>query len=659
MDQITLALLLTLASGADEAAFDQVFEELSVLESVMQTQVEVTSGRPADVFSAPSAVSVIDRRTIERYGFTRVSQALTTLAGVSVLRTHLKQGSPTVRGILQDHYANKVLVLIDGVPAWMAVTGEGNLDRIDIRDLERIEVLKGPASVLYGTNAYSGAINLVLRRPTAGEGQVRGEAGNLRHFGLGGAAGYSGDNLTVFAAATGLDERGAQHSFLDETARAGSMREYFKNQNATVRATYKGLGGSHSLLLNAFSQHESSFGVVPTWAEGVGKDHYLNGYLGNYEFRRPLGETADVRAGVTVDWQQRDLPRSDDDRLRSGIYGYRTQGLVQGHWAPWRWLELELGGDFEYRRSEAYDIHDTVADRVTADNNMAGRSVYEWSVLGQAHLNTEPLLSKLPLHLVVGLRYTGNQYSDQGLSLRGTAAWAFSERSSLKFIAAQSFRAPTLFELDFATPNRTVIGNANLEPERSNSFELVWLGAIERLFAQASLYYATYENKIFRVRANPDDPADKALKYVNGGQFKGWGGELELRHEDPRFVDGFLSYAYQHGDSGDRLPGTDHYNFKYVPEHTAALGLSRALGPVTVGTVLRFLSDRGGPQHLIPWAITWDASVALKLGPTTHRLLAQNLLNDDPLVAEFVRRNVNSLPSGLDRRIFYTFTWTP
>lgn len=659
MHQPILMLMLALAGAADEEAFDQVFAELSVLESVMQTQVEVTSGRPADVFSAPSAVSVIDRRAIERYGFTRVSQALTTLAGVSVMRTHLKQGSPTVRGILQDHYANKVLVLIDGVPAWMAVTGEGNLDRIDIRDLERIEVLKGPASVLYGTNAYSGAINLVLRRPTQSEGQVRGEVGNLRHFGLGGAAGYSGDNLTVFAAASGIDERGAQHGFLDEKALAGNMREYFKNQNATVRATYKGLGGTHSLLFNAFSQHESTFGVVPTWADGVGKDHYLNGYLGNYAFKRALGETADVRAGLTFDWQQRDLPRSADDSLRSNISGHRTQGLVQGHWAPWRWLELELGGDFEFRRSEGYDIHHTVEDRVTADNNMAGRSVYEWSVLGQAHLNTEPLLSALPLHVVLGMRYTGNQFSDQGFSARGTAAWAFSERSSLKFIAAQSFRAPTLFELDFQTPTRTVIGNPRLDPERSTSYELVWLGAIERLFAQASVYYARYDNKIFRVRAHPDDPNDKALMYVNGGRFNGWGGELELRYEDPRFVDGFLSYAYQHGDGGDREPGTDHYNYKYVPEHTAALGLSRTLGPVTVGTVLRFVSDRQGPQQLIPWALTWDASIALKLGPTTHRLLAQNLLNDDPLVAEFVRRNVNSLPTGLDRRIFYTFTWTP
>ena len=57
--------------------------------------------------------------------------------------------------------------MIDGAPAWNAVTGEPIIDRINIRDVERIEVTRGPASVAFGTNAYVAAINIVLRRDTA------------------------------------------------------------------------------------------------------------------------------------------------------------------------------------------------------------------------------------------------------------------------------------------------------------------------------------------------------------------------------------------------------------------------------------------------------------------------------------------------------------
>ena len=71
---------------------------------------------------------------------------------------------------------NGALILIDGAPTWMAVTGEGTLDRIDISHLERIEVLRGPASVVYGSNAYSGAINLVLRQAsTSKDAKLQGD----------------------------------------------------------------------------------------------------------------------------------------------------------------------------------------------------------------------------------------------------------------------------------------------------------------------------------------------------------------------------------------------------------------------------------------------------------------------------------------------------
>src|SRR3989442_8094237 len=100
---------------------------------------------------------------IEQSSFRDVEEALQVVAGISVSRSYLLQGMVTSRGILQELYANKNLLLIDGVPTWHAITGESRLERISINDIERIEILKGPASVLYGSQAFTGAINIVTR----------------------------------------------------------------------------------------------------------------------------------------------------------------------------------------------------------------------------------------------------------------------------------------------------------------------------------------------------------------------------------------------------------------------------------------------------------------------------------------------------------------
>ncbi|TPW14461.1 MAG: iron complex outermembrane recepter protein, partial [bacterium] len=147
------------------------------LEDLLKVPVEVASVTAETVFKTPSTVSVIDREMIRRYQFHSIAEAVETVAGFSVGRTYLKRNLPTSRGILQDHYANKVLVMINGIPAWHAVTGEGSLDRIGIEEVQRIEVLKGPASVLYGTNAYSGAVNLVLRDGKQSPAELYGRVG--------------------------------------------------------------------------------------------------------------------------------------------------------------------------------------------------------------------------------------------------------------------------------------------------------------------------------------------------------------------------------------------------------------------------------------------------------------------------------------------------
>src|SRR5512133_3055628 len=92
----------------------------------LQVSIEVASTKGDNLFTSPSTVTVISKDDIRKYGYSSITEALQTVAGLSVERTYLKRNLPTGRGVLQDHYANKVLILINGISAWNAVTGEGN-----------------------------------------------------------------------------------------------------------------------------------------------------------------------------------------------------------------------------------------------------------------------------------------------------------------------------------------------------------------------------------------------------------------------------------------------------------------------------------------------------------------------------------------------------
>jgi len=127
------------AYGAEqqEKKVDTSGDEVS-LEELLKARISVSSTTGETILESSSVVTVIDRKTIEQHGYRTVDEVLQSVAGITVMRSYLLQGMVTSRGVLQDLYANKNLVLIDGVPAWHAVTGESRTERVGINDVERI-----------------------------------------------------------------------------------------------------------------------------------------------------------------------------------------------------------------------------------------------------------------------------------------------------------------------------------------------------------------------------------------------------------------------------------------------------------------------------------------------------------------------------------------
>lgn len=674
---LTFALLLAAAGAARAApapAAPAPAPESDVFRFMEEEArvITVASVTPETVYNSVSNVTVIDREAIERYGFQSVAEALQTVAGVMVWRTFSMQHIPIFRGALQENFANKVLVMIDNVPAWHAVTGEGDIDRVGIDSIERIEILRGPASVLYGSNALNGAINIVLRTPRRGSSLGSASVGvGSGHGGTSGAAHVSraagvyakaGEDRSYFLSADYEDTRQPHFSFTDENKTALELNDRISVRN--VNAAWR--SGGHSLLANVSESEQLYLGNQVSLASGGTRTHEKEMELVNYTYS--FGPRWwSLRYSGTYDRQHRQIPRDAADGLRSDILGTRYVNALSAVVELPEPFTLQVGGAHEYRVASHYNNFVSSSQQVVADNAMDDRVVWEGSAFVQLSYDSDPW------KLLAGTRYTHNQAFGDDFSSRGSAVYALDERQSLKLMVGQSFRTPMPFELYYKNNPTTIVGNPGLRPEKTWSAEASYLGGWDRVFGQATAYYEEYEHAIFRDLGDftRDGQSLTGVNfYANAPRYHSVGTELELRYASPR-TSAFAAFDYIHGSRGDEhaiaapgfygLPGGQSSNFKYAPRYTASAGASQSVanpfgsGDLFAGAVANHFSTMDTLRTRLPAQAWLDLSVGWRSGGFKHTLAVHNATGASVWVPEHVRqRVVESVPLVVGRRFDYT-----
>lgn len=651
-----VAILLfrgTYASIPEDTELDDELRFLR-MESYLNVEVEVASTKAETTLQSASTVTVIDRQMIEDYNFASISAAVETLAGVQVYRTAFKHQVSTVRGVLQDHYANKVLILINGVASWHSITGEGNLERLSIHDVERIEVLRGPASVIYGTQAYTGAINIVLRQTDTEGGTFHTGIGNKGAHSVGSHYRYRAKNgFSIFAALNKEEGKTTRYdNHIDEKGVSGVVDDYVDSLNATLELQYK----EHSLLINAFRNDEGGFeGAGQSFASGAGKNQDVDGLLIGYNYAHHWNKNSLSKLQLFYDLNERNFSRSLDDDIRANVLGYRLGGNLRNLFSLSESLGIEIGGDYEFRNSQEYKNYRVSSQSLLANNNLFNRSVYEYSAYAQVDWKPSPAWK-----IILGSRFTENQLFGSNVSSRGTLAYFIDDKNTIKFIAGQSFRTPSLFELYFITSGKTVFGNEKLQPETADTFELAYQHVNGPFYMQTLAYYSVYKDKIFRIKTDVDGDGDLDNVYANGNKFRATGLEFELKYLNPKYANIFLNLDYVHGNDGDRQLGTNHYNFKYVPKFNASIGVHKNLGGFNVSLIGKYIGSREGPMKKIDGSVILDLNFAyqhkFKYFNLKQVFSIQNLTDTQVDFPEYVfRQGLNDVPlESSDRAVFYS-----
>lgn len=448
--------------------------ELAVAETAaMDTIVVTATGREQAIETVVAAVEVIDRTQLAAFSGSSVADALRFSAGAQ----SFSSGS-TDRVGLRGFSASQTLVLVDGRRRPARFAGQ-NLAAIPSDDIERIEIIRGPKSALYGADAMGGVINLILRQP--------GEANEVDARALLGAANNGGRETVQLSLGWGtVDESGrhrlsAEHRRREPLERDDNGADVFNRQRLSAIA-WRGdhlLVEEHRLRWNLELQDQDDDGqrfqpgrgpVPAVVFDGIEKDRRwlamaaLDGQLGAdwaYDFSLSRGQT-DGEAQRQPNVRETTDYTIDEADLRL----FKTFG---NH-------ELTLGGGV-LRENVNININDQAVRR---------SSRY---LLLQDQWQISPEFSAL-----LGVRH--DDYSDFGTSTnpRLGILWRPGDWS-LRANWGRAFRAPDSIEQfsSFVRGTSLITGNPDLGPERTRSTEL---GLSRRLGNTAQISVDAFDNRV-------------------------------------------------------------------------------------------------------------------------------------------------------------------
>jgi iron complex outermembrane receptor protein len=498
-----LLLFAVFATGA----FSNVYAESDnyLKDTVALKEVVIVSTAKTEVNrnQIPFTVSVVDKETLDASTETGVLSILSEqVPGLFVTQKGvtgfgISSGSAGTVNIHGVGGGNKVLMLFDGQPMWAGIFGHSIADAYVASDAEKVEVIRGPGSLLYGSNALGGVINVITRK--ADEDGVHGRArimyGSYNTQKYLGSAGYKKDKLNVYVSVNHdrTDGQRDNSDFYITNAYAKIGYAFSQNWNASADAIVadfktvnpgavtqpmfdnwaKALRTTYSVSLN--NRYKNMNGSVQVFYNN-GKHKINDGYNAN-------------SSPCTY------LFRSDD--YNTGIALFESFRLIEGNL-------LTVGADAKQWGGHAWnDNFDGTAGEIADKkiNEFAGYAVVQ-----------QTLFEKLTFN--AGIRLENNEsYGNEWIPQAGIA-YNPVNRTTFKLSASKGFRSPNIRELYMFMP-----ANPDLKPERMNNYDFSYLQSLldNRLHLELTLFYAQGENMISTTMVNGKPLNVNTGKFINKG----------------------------------------------------------------------------------------------------------------------------------------------
>lgn len=563
-----------------------------------EARVVSAAFKPTTSRKAPATVYVVTADDIKASGALTVWDALRKVPGVDVMAPRAGQGEVGIRG-LNKRGNNRVLVLLDGRTMLEPFNDAMLWDSLPVSmdEIDRIEVVVGPASALYGSNALSGVVNVITKTPEKIEG------GRVRY-------------------------RGGERSTHEGTALYGA------NPGALA---YK-LGASIATT-NRFSDggllasRTGKFHALARWDLAADSSLSLSGGLS--DLRTQTSDTtitSGIRGFLRADYRWRDTrARAFWNRGRQNNFSsalntsldYDTyDGSIEQSLALHETNELTAGAS--YRRNGAASSLFT-----------AYRTADLWALYAEDQWRWQELWT-----MVASARLDKHPFIPWMVSPRASLLWEPWAEHVIRASAGLAFRGPTLVEnwletnlLIPATPSLPVPilllsgNNKDMKPERMTFFELAHDARYERWKTRAALFqYKIRDLSGAFVNIGAGNPLPVTIGVVNDGETTAMGGELGGELALTRRTSVFANYSYE-----QLYNSTHNLATSRATPQTSARSAPRHKG--NVGLQAKELELAGGKLTSGLWAHVvdktyWNQNTGLALGdPFYAKVPAYVLLN--------------------------------
>lgn len=562
------------------------------LEELMNVEVYGASQRIQKASEAPASVTVITAEEIKKYGYRTLADILQNVPGFYVTndRSYSYIG---VRGFNRPgDFSGRILLLVDGHRLNDSLYDQaavGTESRIDVDLIDRVEIIRGPTSSLYGTNAVFGVINVMMKRGRDINGtELSTEIG---HFNS-----YKG-RVTFGKRLTNDLELLMSGSFFDSE---GHRRLYYKEYDdpATNNGIARRADGdrAYNLFAKLTFHHLTLMGgylrrnkVVPTAHYGTAfpttrtRDHDEQGYL-DLKYEREIAKGWELVARLYYDRLYYrgnylyNYSETDDPLLvlnQDYNFGERWGGETRLSTTVWEKHRLTLGAEYRDNFRREFNNADQKPFAPFLKTNVGS---WNWALFLQDEFA-----------ILDNLIFNGSVRYDHYDSFGGTISPRLAlisnwRKNTIKLLYGQAFRAPNAYEQIYAATGFKA--NLGLDPEKITSYELVFerpLGT--NLRGSVSGYYYTI-NKLISQEV---DPTDELIVFKNAGSIDAKGAEFILDGRWASDLEGRFSYAVQ--KTSDDQTGRQLSN---SPQHMVKWNVSMPIiaGKLFAGVEARYLSSR-------------------------------------------------------------------
>ncbi|WP_339137716.1 MAG: TonB-dependent receptor [Candidatus Electrothrix sp. GW3-4] len=625
----TTALAVLLAGTAYAQEQEQNKTKAHALDEVVVTATRT----PHTLKDVPVETVVVSRQEIEQSNAQNALDVLKTVPGINNSVHDDVFGTYTWRANMHglnfnDGYG---LILIDGQRAMgcgqsggMGEYGIG-LNQLPVDMIERIEVVKGPSSALYGSDAMAGVINIITRRTPQ---QMTARAG--ASYGWYTIKEKVNSDGTTSPASDDGDYRNTSQAYFSFGDKPSERLGYLLNYN------YESAQDARDTPIDS-DRHSLMAKIDLAASDSV--DLFLKGEASSYE-KEDNREEDSLRLSPGMEW------RLGEDKIlfvkgyvynwdfthgspgyahgyKYGDIGY-TQGEVQYTWYTNDSNTLTFGGELQ-RQAIDYTIENPTGSVIRVDEEVDTASLYAQDeiVLGEA------------LTVVGGLRFDDHSVFDSEINPKLSLMYTLSEGITLRASAGRSFKSPTIRQLYYNIPYQHgdyyVQSNRDLQPELGVGYSAgieQWL-ADDQLMLSASLFRNEVEDMVIQEETGALYDALPLRSYYNVDEATTQGLELSARLNLDDFS---FNCSYTYTDSENNESGL---NLPYVPEHSLALIPSYTYSPygLIFSGVLSYTgkqyTDSGNTSEIGEHTVV-DARIAKQLGKrTTLSFEADNIFDSD------------------------------